>query len=73
MTAVNEDTCDARFKGLCKLIGVWTLVGLAAMGGVTSISIAANSRSLVVKAKQEGMSARLERIENKIDKLLDEK
>jgi len=73
MTTVNEETCSARYKGICRLIGVWTLVGLAAMGGITSITLAANSRSLVVKAKQEGMSARLERIENKIDKLLNGK
>jgi len=68
---VSEDTCAARYKSMCKWMSALTLIALMSMCGIASVAIAANNRSLVVEAKQSGVSQRLDRIEMKLDKLLE--
>ena len=72
---VSEETCDARYKSMGKWMTALTLIAITAMCGLAGVAVAANNRSLVVEAKQSGLSHRLDsiegRIESKLDKLLE--
>jgi hypothetical protein len=81
---VTPFECTQKHEALEKLIcsrvgsvkwaiGIWTFVAVIAFGAVFTIAMAASNRALTVEAKADMQNDRLERIETKLDRLLEVK